>query len=126
TKKSVPRTSLDHAGSAAGAEVIHEAHVGVGEVDEIGVPIAACDEYRVDAVIGDQQVVRLFERQDRRSALLTDVVGVGPGGPYVVGKLDACCPHRVLLVLLGDGDDDVHGVGGHARVCQRSLGSPNP
>src|SRR5690606_29555845 len=122
TEEGVATVALHHRGGATGAEVVHEAHVRVGDVDQVAVAVSAGDQHDVDGRVGQQQVLRLLQRQDRRAALLPQVVRVGVAGADVVGELDARGPDRVLLVLLGDGDDDVDLLGRDAGVGQRDYG----
>jgi hypothetical protein len=109
----VAAAALDDHRAAAGAEVEHEAHVRVVQVDQVAVAVAAGDQHHVDVGIGGELVARQLEGQHRGAALLPDVEGVGAMRAEVVRQLDAGGPDRVLLVLLGDADHHVD-VGGRA------------
>ena len=103
---------LQNHSTAAGTQVEHKGHTGIGVVDQVAVAVAAADEDGVDLVVSDQHILGDLHGGNAGAATVLHIDAPSVLGADAVLHIAGRGGQGVFLVFLGDTQDhiDLHGI----------------
>ena len=114
----------EHAGRSAGTDIHHEPGGGIGEIDEVVVPVARDEKHGGEVIADEHEGLGHVQGGHHRAAHGFHIEAPRAGGAQSVGDIEPGEPAGIILVLGSAPDHEIEFRGRDARIREGFEGSP--